>query len=163
GGEVLVGLPALGNARHDVALLVEVGQASIHRCGRIGGVQLIMPVRIEAGCIEERAKLQYTAPLRTPLRRCPVGREPAQGGPHEHGTGRSEERSAAYVGSLCVSVHDGVLRTRRLHALTSLVPRVEQAVPQTQESGVWMLAASERRHVIRARMPLATLAQEVLL
>jgi len=26
-----------------------------------------------------------------------------------------------------------------------------------------MLAASERRHVIRARMPLATLAQEVLL
>src|SRR5262249_40424322 len=91
------------------------------------------------------------------------GREPAQGGPHEHGTGRSEERSAAYVGSLCVSVHDGVLRTRRLHALTSLVPRVEQAVPQTQESGVWMLAASERRHVIRARMPSATLAQEVLL
>src|SRR5262249_35580966 len=131
GSEVFIGLPALGNARDNIALLVEVGEAGVHRSGRIGGVQLIMPVRIEAGCIEERAKLQYTAPLRMPLRRCPVGREPTQGGTHEHGTGRSEERSAADVGSLCVSVHDGVLRPRRLHALTSLVPRVEQAVPQT--------------------------------
>src|SRR5438552_17396793 len=98
-----------------------------------------------------------------PLRRCPVGREPAQGGPHQHGTGRREERSPAYVGSLCVSVHGDFLRTRRLHALTSIVPRAEQAVPQTQESGVWMLAASERRHMIRARIQSATLAQEVLL
>jgi len=107
--------------------------------------------------------LEYTAPWRMPLRRCPVGRETVQGGPHQHGTGRREERSAADVESLCVSVHGGVLRTRRWHALTSLVPSVEQAVSQTQKSGVWMLAASERRHVLRARMPSATLAQEVLL
>src|SRR5262247_3318605 len=101
---------------------------------------------------------EYTAPWRMPRRRCPVGRETAQGGPHQHGTGRREERSAADVGGLCVSVHGGVLRTRRLHALTSSVRRVEQAGSQTQESGLRMRAASEYRHVSRARMPSATLA-----
>src|SRR5215510_310183 len=116
--------------------------SGVHRRRWLGGVQLIMAVRIEASRIDTRAQLEYTA----------------QGGPHQHGTGRREERSAADVGGLCVSVHGGVLRTRRLHALTSSGRRVEQAVSQTQESGLRMLAASECRHVSRARMQSATLA-----
>jgi len=95
GSEVFIGLPALGNTRDDVALLVEVGEAGVHRRGRIGGVQLIVPVRIEAGRIEERAKLQHTPLARMPLRRYPVGREPTQGGTHQYGTGRSKKRSSA--------------------------------------------------------------------
>jgi hypothetical protein len=43
----------------------------------MAGVQLIMAVRIKASRIEPRTQLQHTAPLRMPLRRCPVGREPA--------------------------------------------------------------------------------------
>src|SRR5262249_39054192 len=90
-GEVLVRLPTLSDARADAALLIDMGEAGVHRRRWMGGVQLIMAVRIEASRIDTRAQLEYTAPWQMPLRRCPVGRETAQGGPHQHGTGRREE------------------------------------------------------------------------
>src|SRR2546422_1258410 len=48
GGEVLVGLPALGDARDDVALLIDIGEAGVHRRRWMRGVQLIMAMRVEA-------------------------------------------------------------------------------------------------------------------
>src|SRR5262249_61804940 len=97
GGEVLVGLPALSDARDDVALLIDIGEAGVHRRRWMGGVQLIMAVRIEASRIDTRAQLEYTAPWRVPLRRCPVGGGAAQGGPPQHHNGRRQERSACGV------------------------------------------------------------------
>jgi hypothetical protein len=41
----------------DVALLIDIGQAGIHRRGRMGSVLLIMAVRVEATHIVTHAKL----------------------------------------------------------------------------------------------------------
>jgi hypothetical protein len=51
GGELLVGLPALGDAGDDGASLIDVSQAGIHQGGWIGDVVLIMRMRVEAGHI----------------------------------------------------------------------------------------------------------------
>ena len=79
GSEVLVGLPALGDARDYVALLIDIGEAGVHRRRWMGGVQLIMAMRVEASGIDSRCKLQHTAPLRMPLHRCTLGGDRAQG------------------------------------------------------------------------------------
>jgi hypothetical protein len=42
GGEFFVGLPALGNARDNIAALIDISQASVHRCDRMGDVILRM-------------------------------------------------------------------------------------------------------------------------
>src|SRR5262249_62230428 len=103
GGEVLVGLPALSDARDDVALLIDIGEAGVHRRRGMGGVQLIMAVRIEASRIDTRAQLGYTAPWRMPLRRCSVGRGTPQGGPPPPRPGRRGGRSSAEGGGPCGS------------------------------------------------------------
>jgi hypothetical protein len=64
GGEVLVGLPALGEAGHDVAPLIDIGQAVIHRGRCLVDVILILNMRVEAGNIDVWAILQGAAALR---------------------------------------------------------------------------------------------------
>ncbi len=64
GLEVFAGLPALGNTRNDVALVIQIGQTSIHQGSQMGAVKLIMPMPVEAGRIAARAVPQDTAPLR---------------------------------------------------------------------------------------------------
>src|SRR5206468_7475183 len=88
-----------------MTLLIEIGQAGVYRRGRIGGVQLIMPVRIEARRIEERAKLQGATPPRTSRGHRPAGAEAPQGGAHKRRAGCGEERSAAERGRLRMPVH----------------------------------------------------------
>ena len=66
GGELFVGLPALGKAGHDVAPLIDIGQAVIHRGRGLVDVMLILNMRVEAGNIGVRAILQGAAPLRMP-------------------------------------------------------------------------------------------------
>src|SRR5215475_1151157 len=73
-GELLIGLPALGNARDNVTLLIDIGQAGVHGCSWMGGVQLIMTMRIEAGSIVERAELQHATSLWMPLCRLALER-----------------------------------------------------------------------------------------
>src|SRR5215471_7951416 len=64
----------------------------------MGGVQLIMPVRVEASGIDSRSKLQHTAPFRMPLRRFTLeGESTAEGSADQRGTGRGEEGSPAYL------------------------------------------------------------------
>src|SRR5262245_48388040 len=132
GAELFVGLPALGQARDEVAALVDISQAIIHRGSGMYLVVLIVPMRVEASNIGTRAILQYPTPLRMPRRRRPMGRQSAQSSTHQHGTGRGEERSPADGGNLCVSVHGCSPHTYRLYALTSSVSRAAQAVSQTQ-------------------------------
>src|SRR5262249_5953398 len=106
GGELLVGLPALGDARDDVTLLIDIGQASVHRRRWMGGVQLIMPVRVEASGIDPRSKPQHTAPFRMPLRRFTLeGESTAEGSADQRGTGRGEEGSPAYLRDPRLLVH----------------------------------------------------------
>src|SRR5438132_8572626 len=80
-----------------------------------------MTVRIEAGRIVERAKLQHTAPLRMPLHRFTLGCQPAQGGTDQGGAGRGEERSPAEFSSLRMSVHPCPPHIRKLRAITPSV------------------------------------------
>jgi hypothetical protein len=69
GGELLVGLPALGQAGDEVAPLVDIGQAVIHGGSGMYLVVLIMPMRVEASDIVARAILQDAASLGMPLAR----------------------------------------------------------------------------------------------
>jgi len=71
----------------------------------MGGVQLIMAMRVEASGIDARSKLQHTAPLRMPLRRCTLGGEPAQGNSGQGRAGRREKGSPAYLRDSRVPVH----------------------------------------------------------
>src|SRR3989442_10500811 len=66
-----------------------------------------MAVRVEAGRIDARAKVQHAPPLRMPLCRCTLGREPTQGNTNQRRAGRGEEGSAAQDSGLWGSVHDG--------------------------------------------------------
>src|SRR5207244_5484215 len=50
-GEFLVGFPALSNARHDGALLVDIRQASVQRRSRMRDVILRGPVSLEASAV----------------------------------------------------------------------------------------------------------------
>ena len=78
-GELLVVLPALGQAGDEVAPLVDIGQAIIHGGGGMYLVVLIMPMRVEASDIVARAILQDAASLGMPLaRRRMIGK--AEGG-----------------------------------------------------------------------------------
>src|SRR5262249_9105726 len=103
GAELLVGLPALGDAGDDVALLIDIRQAGVYQAGWMGGVELIMTVPVEAGRITTRAIVQGAAPFRMPLCRLTLGHQPTQSGTDQHRAG-GEERSAADVGSLSMSV-----------------------------------------------------------
>ena len=105
GAELLVGLPALGKAGDKVAALIDISQAIIHRGGGMYLVVLVVPMCVEARNISARAILQHPAPLRVPLCRRTVGRQSAQSGAYQHGTGGREERSPVDGRSLCVSVH----------------------------------------------------------
>jgi len=78
---------------------------------------LIMTVRVKATRIVTHAKVQHTAALRMPLRCCPMGREAAQGGPNQGGTGRGEERSPAEFSHLRLSAHTCPLRKHEDSAL----------------------------------------------
>src|SRR5262245_29085282 len=78
---------------------------------------LIMTVRVKATRVVTHAKVQHTAALRMPLCCCPMGRETAQGGPDQGGTGRGEERSAAEFSHLHLSVHTCPPQTPRLRIL----------------------------------------------
>src|SRR5262249_51335962 len=72
----------------------------------MGGVQLIMAVRVEASGIDARAKLQHTAPLWMPLRRFTLEDESAaKGSADQRSTGRGEEGSPAYFRDSHVPVH----------------------------------------------------------
>src|SRR5712691_4932806 len=71
----------------------------------MGGVQLIMAVRVEASGIDARSKLQHTAPLWMPLCRCTLEGEPAQGNSGQRCAGRGEEGSPAYLRDSHVPVH----------------------------------------------------------
>src|SRR6266446_3564059 len=64
-----------------------------------------MAVRIEAGRIVERAKLQHPAPLRMLRCRLVPGYEPAEGGPGQRRARCRQECSTAQCGGLRVSVH----------------------------------------------------------
>ena len=105
GGELLIGLPTHGDARDNVALLVIIGQASIHRRPWGRGVQLIVAVRVEASGIGTRAKLQYAAALRMALCRFCLRYETVPGGPNKRGTGCGKECSPAQLNSVRLSVH----------------------------------------------------------
>ena len=63
----MLGLPTLGNARDDIAGLIEISEAGVQHGRRMGGVELIITVRIEAGRINAWAKLQHTTALRMAL------------------------------------------------------------------------------------------------
>ena len=67
GGELLVGLPALGQAGDKVAPLVDIGQAIIYGGGGMDLVVLIMTVRVEARDVSTRAIEQGAAPLWMPF------------------------------------------------------------------------------------------------
>src|SRR4029453_17486620 len=75
GGEFLVRLPALGNTRDNVALVIDIGQAVVHGRGDTVGMLLIMTVRVKATRVVTHAKVQHTAALRMPLRCRSMGRE----------------------------------------------------------------------------------------
>src|SRR5215471_17528433 len=55
GAELLVGLPALGQAGDKAAPLIDISQAIIHRGSGMDLVVLIMPMRVEASHIGTRA------------------------------------------------------------------------------------------------------------
>src|SRR2546425_6400506 len=98
-----------------------------------------MTVRIEAGRIVERAKLQHTAPLRMPLHRFTLGCQPAQGGTDQGGAGRGEERSPAEFSGLRVSVHTSPPRARRWRAITPACPgNLAQAVVHVCRTYHWL-------------------------
>ena len=63
GAELIVGLPALGEAGDKVASLVDIGQAIIDRSGGMYNMVLIMLMRVEARDISARAILQDAASL----------------------------------------------------------------------------------------------------
>jgi hypothetical protein len=44
GSEFLIGLPALGNARHNVPLLIDIGQTGLQGRNGVGSVILIVAV-----------------------------------------------------------------------------------------------------------------------
>src|SRR5262249_36111345 len=72
----------------------------------MGGVQLIMPVRVEASGIDARSKLQHTAPLWMPLCRFALeGEFTTEGSADQRGTGRGEEGPPAYLRDPRVLVH----------------------------------------------------------
>jgi hypothetical protein len=89
--EFFIGLPALGDAGDDVPLLIEIGQAGIHRSGCGGSVQLIMSVRIEARGIAARAIQQGAATLGMPLAGGRRIDEAESGHPSKHTTGGDQE------------------------------------------------------------------------
>src|SRR5262249_9718993 len=105
GAELLVGLPALGQARGKVASLIDIGQAIIHRGSGMYLVVLIMPMRVETRYIGTRAIVEGAAPLRMPLGRLALVHQPAQGSTDHGGAGRGQKGSPADVESLCVSIH----------------------------------------------------------
>jgi hypothetical protein len=69
GGELFVGLPALGEAGHDVAALVDVGQAVIHRSRGLVVLILVLNMWVEASHIDAWAIVQGAAALRMALAR----------------------------------------------------------------------------------------------
>ena len=67
----LLGSQLSARLGHDVALLIDIGQAVIHRGRGLVDVMLILNMRVEAGNIGVRAILQSATPLRMPLCRPP--------------------------------------------------------------------------------------------
>jgi hypothetical protein len=71
----------------------------------MAGVQLIMAVRVEARRIATRAKLQHTAPLQMPLRRCTLEGESTQGNSGQGRAGRGRKVLRLISGILaCLSI-----------------------------------------------------------
>src|SRR5713226_41865 len=91
----------------NVALVIDIGQASVHDRRRMRGVQLIMAVRVEARRIAARAILQDTTPLWMVLCRLTLGYEAPQGGTHDSSTHSGEEGSPAEPSGRRVPVHGG--------------------------------------------------------
>src|SRR5262249_3300043 len=114
GGEILVGLPALGNTRHNVALVIDIGQAVVHGRRDTVGVLLIVTVWVKATGVVTHAKVQRTISLRMPLRRLAVRYKPTQGRTNQGSASGREERSATQYGGLSMSVHASPPRMCRL-------------------------------------------------
>jgi len=62
--QVLAGLVTLSDAGNDIADLVDIGQAGIDRGNGMGGVILIVPMRIETVHVETRPKSEGAAFVR---------------------------------------------------------------------------------------------------
>ena len=120
GGELLVGLPALGQAGDKLAALVDIGQAVKHGGGGMHPVVLIMLVRVEARDIEARAIVQGAAALRMPLAGGGWIDEAEGGHAGKRPTGGSEEGAARHCAPLVCPFrgHDSSPYRRTIHVMS---------------------------------------------